>query len=94
MSEQFLVYKAREGALKQAFQKFRFEPRVEEITPSDMINTGGSVYASQIKISFTRKVGNYLRIFMYIPGSSVTEQHHLNDEEKAALEQWLNWLVV
>lgn len=94
MSEHYLIYKAREGALKQAFNSFNFEPHVEEITASDMINTGGSVYASQIKISFTRKVGAYMRFFMYIPDSTVAEQHHLNDAEKAALEKWLNWLVV
>lgn len=89
MSEQYLNYKAREAALKEAFQSFSFEPCVEEITPSDMINTGGSVYASQIKISLTKKVGNYMRIFIYIPGSTVAEQHNLTDAEKAALEKWL-----
>ena len=89
MSEPYLKYKAREAALKEAFSTFSFEPRIEDITHSDMINTGGSMYESQIKISFTRKKGGYLRIFMYVPGSTVEEQHHLNDAEKAALTEWL-----
>ena len=89
MSNTFLFYKSHEPSLLKAFEKSRFLPEVLSITQSDMIATGCAVYESRIKLSFTARSGQFLRIYIYIPGSVITEQHHLTRDEKAALQLWL-----
>jgi hypothetical protein len=86
------MYKARESELVEAFKLSAWQPHVEEITHSDMIATGGSAHASRTKISFTRKLGPFIRVNMYVPGSLLSEQYHLTDDEKAAVAQWINSL--
>ena len=90
MSTPYLLYKSHEPALVAAFSRSVYRPEVEPITHSDMITTGGTMYIARIKISFTLKKGNYTKFFMYIPGSSVEEQHHLNDDDREAVAVWLN----
>jgi hypothetical protein len=83
-------YMAHEQSLVDAFKDSNFAPEVLPITHSDMIATGGAAHPSRVKLSFLAKKGAFLRYYMYIPGSLASEQHHLNDEEKAALTQWLD----
>ena len=48
------------------------------------------MHSSRIKLSFTSKTGPFVRFFMYIPGSLVSELLHLNDAEMTAVRMWLN----
>jgi hypothetical protein len=89
MSASYAFYKSHEPALIDAFQGSRYSPQVEGITPSDMISTGGEIYASKLKLSFTAKTGLFLRFYMYIPGSSTSELLHCSKEEQAAVAAWL-----
>ena len=86
----YLMYKSHEPSLIKAFESSKFLPEIDVITYSDMIATGGTIHTSRVKLSFTAKTGNFTRHYMYIPGSLLTEQHYLSDDEKAALEMWLN----
>jgi len=90
MSIPYLLYKSHEPALMRAFYSSVYEPSVEPITHSDMITTGGGIYNSRIKLSFTAKTGPFLRFYMYIPGSVISELLHLSEEEKTAVSMWLN----
>jgi hypothetical protein len=90
MSLSYSFYTSHEPALIAAFQGSRYAPRVEAVTASDMISTGGEIYASRIKLSFTSKTGPFLRFNMYIPGSSVSELLHCSEEERAAVTAWLS----
>jgi hypothetical protein len=90
MSSAYLLYKSHEPALMSAFKSSIYQPEVEAITYSDMISTGCGLHTSRIKLSFTAKTGPYVRFYMYIPGSLVSELLHLNDDEKSAVTMWLN----
>jgi hypothetical protein len=79
-------------ALLQAFQNSNWLPSIEPVTQSDMIATGWSSPGTRIRLSFTAKTGPFTRVNMYVPGSLISEQHHLNDNEKAAVAQWINSL--
>jgi hypothetical protein len=85
-----IPYKAHEQSLVDAFKASNFAPEVLPITHSDMIATGGAAHPCHVKLSFVAKKGQFMRYYMYIPGSLVSEQHHLNDEEKAAVAHWLD----
>jgi hypothetical protein len=91
MSLPYLVYKSSEPALVQAFAASgsAFYPQVDDITYSDMIATGGEMYSSRVKLSFTAKTGNFTRYSMYVPGSLLSEQKYLNSAEQSAVELWL-----
>lgn len=78
-------------ALLQAFETSNWLPAVEPVTQSDMIATGWSS-PTRIRLTFTAKKGPFVRINMYIPGSLISELYHLNDNEKAAVVQWINSL--
>ena len=78
--------------LLKAFQKSKWTPSVETVTQSDMIATGWSSPGTRLRLSFTAKTGPFTRINMYVPGSLLSEQHHLTDDEKAAVAQWINSL--
>lgn len=85
-----IPYKSHEQRLVDAFKASNFLPEVLPITHSDMIATGGAAHPSHVKLSFLAKKGPFMRYYMYIPGSLVSEQHHLNDEEKTVVTQWLD----
>ena len=85
-----LTYKMHEPALLNAFEKSKFRPEVDVVTYSDMIATGGVMYSSRVKLSFTTKSDPFMRCYMYIPGSLISEQHYLSEDEKAAVEMWIN----
>ena len=88
----YLIYKSAEPALVKAFEASAFRPEVDAITYSDMIATGGEMYSSRVKLTFTAKAGNYTKHYMYIPGSLVSEQKYLTKEEQSAIDLWLNSL--
>jgi hypothetical protein len=85
-----IPYKSHEPALIEAFKNTQWQPEIEPITHSDMITTGGTMYRSQIKISFLRKTGTFMRFFIYIPGSTMSEQLNLTKNEQELVAQWLN----
>lgn len=89
MSVPYLAYKSSEPALIKAFEGSAFRPEVDMITYSDMIATGGEMYTSRVKLSFTAKTGNYTRHYIYIPGSLVSDQKYLSQEEQSALDLWI-----
>jgi hypothetical protein len=89
MSIPYLLYKSHEPALMNAFQGSLYTPQVEAVTYSDMVSTGGGLYSSRVKLSFTAKRGPYVRFYMYIPGSLVSELLHLTEEERAAVAAWI-----
>jgi hypothetical protein len=89
MNTPYLSYKSCEPALLKAFETSKLRPEVDVITFSDMIATGGEMHSSRLKLSFTTKTGNFIRYYMYIPGSLLAEQHYLSDEEKSAVDLWL-----
>lgn len=90
MSIPYLVYKSHEPALIEAFKDTAWRPEIEPITHSDMITTGGTMYNSRLKISFLRKTGTFMRFFIYVPGSSISEQYNLTEDEQGRMAQWLN----
>jgi hypothetical protein len=94
MSNAYLFYKSYEPSLVKAFEQSNFLPEVHPITHSDMIATGGSIHTSRIKLSFTAKTGPFIRMYIYIPGSNITEQHNLSENEQSAIELWLNSIHV
>jgi len=90
MSIQYLTYKAYEESLVEAFNASEFRPEVEAISHSDMITTGGTVYGSQFKISFTTKTGAYKKFSVYIPESGAAAQVPLSLSEQTVMNKWLN----
>jgi hypothetical protein len=83
------IYISHQQSLIDAFKASNFLPEVLPITHSDMIATGGAAHPSHVKLSFLAKKGAFARYYMYVPGSVISEQHHLNEQEKAAVTQWL-----
>jgi len=90
MSVPYLLYKSHEPALIAAFKDSMYYPQVEAFTYSDMVSTGGGLYTSRIKLSFTAKTGPFVRFYMYIPGSLISEVLHLTEDERAAVTMWIN----
>ena len=90
MSIPYLLYKSYEPALIEAFKDTQWLPEIEPITHSDMLTTGGTMYSSRVKISFLRRTGEFMRFFLYIPGSRISEQLNLTQDEQGLVVQWLN----
>ena len=90
MSIPYLTYKSHEPSLIKAFESSKFAPEVDVITYSDMIATGSTIHSSRVKLSFTVKTGRFTRHYMYIPGSVITEQYYLSEDEQSAVTLWLN----
>jgi len=86
----YLVHKSHEPSLIAAFKDSKFRPEVEPITTSDMMSTGGTIHESRFKLTCTTKTGNFMRVLLYIPGSSLEDQHSLSEEDRAALTLWLS----
>jgi hypothetical protein len=93
MSYSYEVCKAAEPALIAAFAKSNFRPAVEEVTHSDLY-TGGMMYPACCKVTFTAKKGPYVKTFMYLPLSTVGEQHYLSQDEKTVLEAWIKSVAI
>lgn len=90
MSILYDLYKSSEPALIQAFAASKFRPEVDPITHSDMIATGGEMYTSRVKLTFTTKTGGYMKYYMYIPGSLLSEQKYLSEQDHTVIDLWLN----